>query len=580
LNYTVRNDNPGATVTVTERRAGDGVLIAAVGIRFDSPSEPRRVVVQWEIPCTDVWSVFSSAHKYERNIAPSWKKRVTPSRLASGSPVQQLISSDGRNRLTIALSDASTPTEIATGVVEKTAMVTCEARFFTERCDPVLDYAAEIRLDFTDRRYDAALKDVERWWAEDCGYPSAYVPDGARRSVYSTWYSFHQSVNAEAVLRQCELAKPLGMDVVIVDDGWQTSPEHGVYSACGDWVPYAPKFPDMKAFVGRVHGLGMKAVLWCHLPAMGVAARHYAEFLDMALNPSASGNCCLDPRFPKVRRYLCDTLTGNAVAWGLDGYKLDFIDSFKYYSDTPAEDPRRDTLSIDEGVDKLLTELTAALRGHDPDFLIEFRQSYTGPVIRKFGNMIRVGDCPADSIRNHTAGTDLRLLLGRTPVHSDMLMWNEGDTLEAAANQVISTLFLVPQISVLLDRIPDDHLRMLRFYLSFRNAHVATLMDGELTAENPEGCYSLIRSELGCETVAVSTSLPVLKLSRPGRVWHINSTAGTRLYIERDLGLGTWTYTVYSPTGDAVSSGRADFDAPGITPFDVPRGGMLELASD
>jgi alpha-galactosidase len=326
MDFSVRNENENSSVTVTERPAGDGLVFADVDISFDAPTVPGAVTVKWSVPCTRAWSVFSSAHKYERNLAPKWKRRITPSRLASGSPVQQLISADGRNRLTIALSDAATPTEIATGISSSSATVSCEVRFFTEQCDPVSRYSAVIRLDSADRRYDASLKEVERWWAEECGYPSAYVPDDARRAVYSTWYSFHQDVNADDVLRQCELAKPLGMDVVIVDDGWQNSPDAPGATACGDWVPYAPKFPDMKAFVDRVHGLGMKAVLWCYLPAMGVKASRYAEFLDMALNPTGKNVVMLDPRFPKVRKYLCDTLVGKAAEWGLDGYKLDYID--------------------------------------------------------------------------------------------------------------------------------------------------------------------------------------------------------------------------------------------------------------
>ncbi len=575
MEITVKNSNENASVNLTEHPVENGIGFVDVSMDFDAPTAPKKVIVSWEWPCVDAWSIFSPQNKYERNIAPGFRMRVTPSRLASGAPVQQIISSAGRNRLTLALSDAMTPVEIAMGVRESKATIKCEVRFFTEQCDPISHYEARIYLDYTDRRYDASLKAVERWWAEECGYPSAHVPPASRECVYSTWYSFHQDFTADAIINQCRLAKPLGMNVLIMDDGWQCN--NGGYKRDGDWIPYAPKIPSMRECVSEVHKIGMKFVLWVHLPAMGVEAEHYEQFKDMLLDPS--GRTCphMDPRFPQVREYLVNTLVGNARDWKLDGYKLDYIDWFKHYPDTKEFDERWDTLSIDEGVDMLMSALTKGLREYDPDFMIEFRQSYTGPVIRKYGNMIRVGDCPEDSMRNHTAGTDLRLLLGRTAVHSDMLMWNLGDTLEAASMQVISTLFLVPQISVLLDKIPEDHLSMLRFYLAFRNAHVNTLLDGEFTAENPEQCYSLIQSTLGDETIAVSKTLNVYRLEKPGKLWIVNATAGGRLYVDHRAGSGIMKYTVYAPTGDVTGTGCADFSADGVDPFDVPRAGMIEF---
>ena len=63
----------------------------------------------------------------------------------------------------------------------------------------------------------------------------------------------------------------------------------------------------------------------------------------------------------------------------------------------------RDTFSIEESVDRLLQEISTALRAVNPNALIEFRQTYVGPLIRKFGNMLRVFDCPADAFVNRPA---------------------------------------------------------------------------------------------------------------------------------------------------------------------------------
>lgn len=584
MNFTVTDHNNSdvsgmnSTVTLTERpyEGHDGVTLVSVDVKFEEPRVPEHITVRWYIPCVDIYSSFSPSSMYDRTIGPSWRKRRTSSRLASGAPVHQLISSDGRNRMTVALSDAMTPCEIATGIHEKSATVECEVRFFTSPVNTLSEYHAVIYIDFSDRRYDLSLKAADRFWQEECGYPCAYIPDTARRPLYSCWYSFHQSIDVDAIVHQCELAKAMGMESVIVDDGWQCDDKNGGYAYCGDWEAVPSKVPDMKEFVERVHGTGMKFILWYSVPAVGIHSRAYQRFRDKLLNPSAANWASLDPRFPDVREYLTGIYTDAVKNWGLDGLKLDFIDSFRLSSETPAFDERWDTLSLEEAVDRLLSEVTSALRAINPDILIEFRQSYFGPVIRKYGNMIRVGDCPNDSLRNHVAGVDLRYMLGVTAVHSDMLMWHPEDKVEAAAYQVICTLFSVPQISVLLDRIPDDHRRMLMHYLGFWNRHRDTLLDGELTAEHPEELYSLVRADKDGETVAVSFSDPLLELGDFSSAFHVNATGRemTAARFEKDGGMRR--YVITDCTGKVTEEGEF-LQTRGLREFRVPRSGMVEI---
>lgn len=576
MNYIIKNNNPDSTAEITESVRGDGIIIADVNIYFNSPVIPKPVSVVFKMPVIDMYSIFSATNTYQRNIPATWNRRTTSSRLAYGAPLHQLVSVTGHNRLTIALSDAMTPCDIHTGVIESAKEMQCEIVFFTQQINQISEYHGKIYLDFNYRRYEESLKAAEKYWADCCGYPSAYIPDSARDCVYSTWYTFHQNMCDEDVIKQCRLAKPLGMNTVIVDDGWQIEYGGKGYTACGDWVPCKSKFPDMKAFADTVHSIGMKVVLWIHLPAIGCKSRHFDEFRDFTLDPDDQTCRNLDPRYPFIREYLCTLLKKNAIEWGLDGYKLDFIDSFRYFRETKLFDERMDTHSIDDGVDKLLSGIVDTLRKWKPDFLVEFRQHYFGPVVRKYGNMIRVADCPNDTIRNHVAGIDLRFMLGKTPVHSDMLMWHTDDPVADCAMQVISTLFLVPQISVKLDEITDDQYSMLRFYLDFRNRHTETLMDGCLTAENPESCYSLVRSDRDGETIAVSYSLPVLRIASGETFYHINATSSDRLYIDSQENFGTKKYEIFNCTGKTVCEGNINMDA-GIHGFNVPRGGMLVI---
>ena len=67
-------------------------------------------------------------------------------------------------------------------------------------------------------------------------------------------------------------------------------------------------------------------------------------------------------------------------------------------------------MALLDGVYKKLTAL-------NPEVMLEFRQSYIGPAVRKYGNMLRVGDCPIDAIKNRQDIVNMRLTSGKTAVH-------------------------------------------------------------------------------------------------------------------------------------------------------------------
>lgn len=564
-----------AKVTLTERVLG-GVALVDVDVAWDEPTVPSVLTVKWCVPCVDIYSTWSAGMKEMRKLGPSWQAKKTPARLALGAPLHQLISANGRNRMTVALSDAMTPTEIHTGVLESTANVICRVQLFTMPINRLKEYHATIYLDMIDRPYHESLKAAERYWAEECGYPSAYIPETARRPVYSCWYSFHQHIDEAAILEQCRLAKAMGMESVIVDDGWQTENFSGGYAYCGDWEVAPSKVADMRAFADAIHKTGLKFIIWFSIPFMGIRAKSYERFRNMVLGYKWPNCAVLDPRFPEVREYLVDIYRRAANEWGVDGFKLDFIDSFTIFPDTPSFDERWDTLSLEEAVDMLLRDIVGALREANPEVLIEFRQSYFGPNVRKYGNMIRVADCPGDSLMNHAVGTDMRYLLGKTPVHSDMLMWHTTDTVESAAHQVICTLFTVPQISVLLDKIPTPHQKMLKFWLAYWNENREVLLDGDFSAENPEALYSLVKSERDGHIIAVAHAKPILTVDDFRRVDFINAMAEKALVLRAATDLGVRAYTVCNCMGEVTEEGRVDLTA-GLHEFAVPPCGMVSL---
>lgn len=575
MNYTTKNRNTTGQVTLqaTEREAG--VTLLEFCVDFGEPTVPQPIEIRWEEPCVEMLACLRGNPGIRRTLNPNWGKQRSAARLASGAPTVTWLGNEGINRLTVTVSDAKTPTEICGGVIEENACLDCRVTFFTERIGAVSSYRAQILLDRRPARYEDALRAADRFWVAH-GYPHAHVPDAARDAVYSCWYSFHQQVEPEAILAQCRLAKQLGMKTVIVDDGWQTDDNSRGYAFCGDWEVAPGKIPSMRALADAVHALGMKLVVWYSVPFVGTYTKAYGRFSDMLLGPAGRDFWALDPRYPAVREYLTGLYTDAVRTWDLDGFKLDFIDSFKLTDGTPPEDPRRDTESLEEGVDRLLAGVSAALRAIKPDILIEFRQTYFGPAVRKYGNMIRVADCPDDPLFNRVTGVDMRFLLGTVSVHSDMLMWHLQDSPEAVAYQMITVLPTVPQISVLLDRIPAKQREVLAFWLSFWQAHRDTLLSGELRADHPEALYSQVRMTKDRERVVIAYTDPAVTLPTFGSLYICNATGAENICLIGQGAPQTCRITVRDCRG-RVTEERTETLCSGATLLSVPRCGLAEL---
>lgn len=575
MEYYIKNENNNAEVTWKATEPEEHVTMLDITVTFDAPTVPMPVSVGWKEPCVGVLSCWRSNPTFDRTLGPNWGRKRAPARLASCAPVMAWLGNNGENRLTVTVSDAKTPTEISGGVIEENACLDCRVSFFTQKIGAISSYHATVMLDRRPTRYEDALRAADRFWIEN-GYPYAHVPQGAKEAVYSCWYSFHQQVEPEAILVQCKLAKQLGMETVIVDDGWQTDDNSRGYAYCGDWEVASGKIPSMRAFADAVHRIGMKLIIWYSVPFVGKHTKAYERFSDMTLGKAGRDFEALDPRYPAVREYLIGLYRQAVREWDLDGFKLDFIDSFQLKEETRPTDPRRDTESLEEGVDRLLSGVCAALRAIKPDILIEFRQTYFGPSVRKYGNMFRVGDCPDDPLRNRVYGVDMRYLLGDVPVHSDMLMWNPQDTPEAVAYQMITVLPTVPQISVLLDRIPESQRAVLTFWLRFWQAHRETLLSGKLEANHPESLYSRVLMTGERECIVISYTDPTVLLPEAGDLYVCNATGGKAICLINEGTPAECLVTVRDCAGNATEEELRMIPC-GATYLCVPESGLVEV---
>ena len=554
----------------------DGVAEVEIGISRGDEALPPPFSASGSVPQEGIRYRWSSEDR-DFGVSPTWAATVT-SDLAHGMPLYSFFAQDEDNRLTLACTEARRSVAFMGGIREVTRNFDFSWSFFGGVEAPLRAYKVRLRLDRRKIPFFKTLRSAAEWIPAAAGFRTAVPPDAAYEPLYSTWYAFHRGVTAEDVERECAVAAKLGMKTVIVDDGWQIDDGNG-YDWCGDFRPSKKCFPDMKGHVARIHALGMKYLLWYPVPLVGVDSENFVRFRGKYLREGRKGTAAvLDPRFPEVREFLCGLYERALKDWDIDGVKLDFIDSFRFSGRDPALAENyagRDFKSVPDAVERLLTDVTTRMRAIRPDVLIEFRQSYVGPEIRRYGNMLRVVDCAGCMRKNRMGIANLRIVSPGSAVHSDMLEWHAGETVEDAAMYVLNCLFGVIQYSEALSRLPESHLRMLRHWVDFSVKHRPALLQGDFIPRAPEFGYPVLEGVSADERViAVYDASRVVSAGAQDRLTLVvNATAGDGLVLELARPCRA---TFFNTFGDCV--GSSDLAA-GTVRVSVPRAGYAALSS-
>lgn len=552
-------------------RQENGIDIVKIGAKAKGDAAKLELKLVWETENIGVNLTWSPTGYRNKTVRPDWGASSNSSAM-SGAPVFCNVAYDDTNRMTIACADAKNSVRISSGVVEETARLKNSVII---NVDCAIDtYSTEVLVDTRAIPFYKCVDNVAAWWEEHDGYKPMEVPDDARRPLYSAWYSFHQQVDVPRIVDECRYFADLGCKVLIVDDGWQTSDNSRGYAYCGDWQPASEKVPDMKAFVDAVHSTGLKFMLWYSVPFVGIHSAAYQRFSDKTLYMNNGLNAAvLDPRYPDVRGYLIDIYRRAALDWGLDGFKLDFIDSFRQSADLR---DGMDYVSVYDAVYRLMKDVMYELKRLNPDILIEFRQSYMGPLMRTFGNMIRSGDCPCDSNTNKLNILALRMTGRGTATHSDMVMWNYSEPVELAAFQLTNVLFSVPQISVLHDRMPDDHAKMVKNYLGFFTKYRDVLLDGEMMYKNYAADFTYVSSRLGDTQVGAVYSGRFAYLDEPtDNIVIVNASLEHEVLLDAKFD-GLYEYRTYDCVGDELTRGKVMLGE--FARLSLPVNGRVELA--
>ncbi|MFJ3217449.1 glycoside hydrolase family 36 protein [Kitasatospora sp. NPDC086801] len=545
----------GLDLRVSGNASARGVGEGIVEVTAEGTGDVR---IEWRVPCVDATAFWTPEPRGTGWLPAAWS---APRRtgLANGAPIAALI---GTGDIAICAFAAERADVLAgAGVLEETG----EFRFWAQAAGRLT-----VRIDTSRRHFARCLAGLAAWWWTD---READIPEAARRPAYSTWYSMHQDVTPKGVETQAALGKELGMDVIIVDDGWMTADRTRGYAHCGDWEPVS--LPDTAAHVQRVHDLGVQYLLWYALPFIGKDSAAFEAIGRYALVDAAHmGAVVADPRYPEVREFLTGRLARAVEEWGMDGLKVDFVDWFAC-ADAPETGPEADCATVDEGVERLLGAIRRRITAVKPDAMIEHRQPYVSPGLWPYVTMVRATDCPLSPQENRQRTIDVRLAAGPVPVHADMLMWHPAEPPEQIACHLINVLFSVPQVSVDLTAQSPAQREAIAFWLGVFREHVATLQLGELRPVRPDLGYPMVTA-VGGGTVAVAryAALPV---DVSGEHWRtlLVANADADPDVRLTGGGGTAEATVQDARGRIVRQGEVELDRAGGIP--VPRGGLLTL---
>jgi len=553
----------------------EGLQFITFKFTSENPSELSPVSIQYNFPSIDIngyWNpkiTIDKVNYYYSGIS---------SKASRYAPVLSFYNNALENRITLSLSDGLNQTEIVSYLKEEDVHFYNEIKLFDEKMPKTTSYSITVRIDTRPLPYYQTIDDVANWWANDCGYTPMQVPDAAKKPMYSTWYSYHQSIRPEEIVAECKIAKSLGCEAVIVDDGWQTKDGNRGYAYTGDWLP--ERIPDMKGFVDAVHDEGMQFILWYSLPFMGEKAKNHSRFEGKYLRHwESQGTFVLDPRYPEVREYIVNTYIKAIEDWDLDGFKLDFIGWFTATGDTKlTKEDGRDFASVNNATDALMTEITNKLSAIKPDILLEFRQPYIGPLMRKYGNMFRGVDAPNNAVANRIETVNLRIMAQNTAVHSDMFIWRSEETVEQAALQILNILYSVPQLSVRLAEIPEEHLNMIRFWFDYWNTNRDVLIDGDFMPSNPAANYPYLTAiSDGKQITTLYEDIVVVVLNGAKQIDIVNAKASTSVVLQFETSFNG-KMIIKDCKGDIVIEQEVSLEK-GIHKVEVPPSGIVSLNS-
>jgi len=112
----------------------------------------------------------------------------------------------------------------------------------------------------------------------------AQTRDKIRPVIYNSWYATGFNVNEENQLKLAKVAKDLGVELFVIDDGWFSGRKNDHY-ALGDWVVDKDKFPNgLTPLIKKINDLGLDFGIWVEPEMINPQSELYKKHPDWVLS--------------------------------------------------------------------------------------------------------------------------------------------------------------------------------------------------------------------------------------------------------------------------------------------------------
>lgn len=196
-----------------------------------------------------------------------------------------------------------------------------------------------------------------------------------RPVLINNWEATYFNFDTEKLLAIAKESAKLGIEMLVMDDGWFGHREDE-YSSLGDWVVNEGKLPGgLKYLVDEVNKLGMKFGIWLEPEMISPDSELYRKHPDWALQLKgrapglARGQLVLDLSRPEVVDYVYGCISRILHSANIEYVKWDMnralsdIGNLVLAPDQQGELPHRYMLAVYELQERLVTEF--------PDLLLE-----------------------------------------------------------------------------------------------------------------------------------------------------------------------------------------------------------------
>lgn len=486
--YLKISDSAGKTISHVEM--GPHVSIPASMLADAGPVVSFSI----SVPIKDVAGYFNSSLQDGPVPRLDWTIEFDGS-ANRNEPILTFISQGGENRCTLYADNLIDDFQCKAVLNQETGCYDVNITFANRTpCRPFSMYLDTRGGDWTEA-YARAMVNLRPQ-----GIPS--FPEKAFAPVYCTWYAVHACLTAGYLRRNAKRAADLGFGTFIVDDGWCIDEAKRVspavidtwYDHIGDWKFSERKLPELKEDIAYARGLGLSCLFWVAPFFVFPESEAYGRLSDDE-RLTNRGACLFEPASLRTAREVLGKMKAVVRDFGLDGLKVDFLDSM------PADPyhPRgREAYDF-------IARLSKAIRAEaGEDALIEFRQSYSTPQMLDFATQFRPNDVPYDYLRNISRIAALRILLGdHVPIQADPLFWR-GDELDlTVARHMIASLAGVPMLSMDLSDLSERHEAIVRHYLGFYKEHQRILNHGHWRIRYFGAQPSFVSTTLGEERIVI-----------------------------------------------------------------------------